>query len=286
MGLLGAPASFQRLMEKVVKDIHNTQVYIEDLLCHSADHPEHLDHLDQALARLMLTRKDCRWKVGDLPAKALKAFRELQRALTTEPILAYPGRGRQYMLTTDASVGDDEHTGGLGAILSQIDEEGNHLAIGYASRKLTNFEKNYTPFLLETQGALWGIEHFQYYLNGRPFLLFTDHKPLTGWDCPNPGTNCPMLLLVRNGCRHPKTSAGVPPLPGQEVPTSRRASHAADSLGSEYRATAKGPCRSVWATQDREQQEVHPLHDRRLHKVCRDCGHPQQGVLNGGYSHF
>ena len=30
------------------------------------------------------------------------------------------------------------------------------------------------------QGALWGIEHFQYYLNGRPFLLFTDHKPLTG----------------------------------------------------------------------------------------------------------
>ena len=33
MGLLGAPASFQRLMEKVVEDIHNTQVYINDLLC-------------------------------------------------------------------------------------------------------------------------------------------------------------------------------------------------------------------------------------------------------------
>ena len=30
------------------------------------------------------------------------------------------------------------------------------------------------------QGALWGIEHFQYYLKGRPFLLFTYHKPLTG----------------------------------------------------------------------------------------------------------
>ena len=48
MGLLGAPASFQRLMEKVVEDIHITQVYI----CHSADHPEHLDLLDQVLARL------------------------------------------------------------------------------------------------------------------------------------------------------------------------------------------------------------------------------------------
>ena len=39
----------------------------------------------------------------------------------------------------------------------------NHLAIGYARGKLTDFAKNYTPFLLEMQGALWGIEHFQYY---------------------------------------------------------------------------------------------------------------------------
>ena len=52
MGLLGAPASFQRLMEKVVEDIHNTQVYIDDLLCHSADRPEQLVLLDQVLARL------------------------------------------------------------------------------------------------------------------------------------------------------------------------------------------------------------------------------------------
>ena len=95
-------------------------------------------------------------------------------------MLAYPRRNRQYALTTYASVGDNDHPGGLGAILSQIDKEGNHLTMGYASRKLTDFEKNYTPFLLDMQGALWGIEHFQYYLKGRPFLLFTHHKPLTG----------------------------------------------------------------------------------------------------------
>ena len=52
MGLLGAPASFQRLMENVVEDIHNTQVCIDDLLCHSANHPEHPDLLDQILALL------------------------------------------------------------------------------------------------------------------------------------------------------------------------------------------------------------------------------------------
>ena len=52
LGLLGSPASFQRLIEKVVEDIHNTQVYIDDLLCHSANRPEQLVLLDQVLARL------------------------------------------------------------------------------------------------------------------------------------------------------------------------------------------------------------------------------------------
>ena len=65
-------------------------------------------------------------------------------------------------------------------ILSQIDADGNHFTIGYASQKLTSYEKNYTPFLLEMQGMLWGIEHFKHYLRGRHFLLFTDHRPLTG----------------------------------------------------------------------------------------------------------
>ena len=68
----------------------------------------------------------------------------------------------------------------MGTILSQIHSEGNHHAIGYASRKLTSYEKNYTPFLFEMQGMLWGIEHFKHYLQGRHFLLFTDHRVLTG----------------------------------------------------------------------------------------------------------
>ena len=48
-GLVGAPASFQRLMEKVVQDICNALVYIDNLLLHSAKHPEHLKLLDQVM---------------------------------------------------------------------------------------------------------------------------------------------------------------------------------------------------------------------------------------------
>ena len=39
-------------------------------------------------------------------------------------------------------------------------------------------EKNYTPFLLEMQAAIWGMDHFSTYLRGRHFTFFTDHKPL------------------------------------------------------------------------------------------------------------
>jgi hypothetical protein len=53
MGLLGCPASFQRLMETVVKGIANIIVYIDDLLVHSATHEEHLFTLNQVLARLV-----------------------------------------------------------------------------------------------------------------------------------------------------------------------------------------------------------------------------------------
>ncbi len=53
MGLLGCPASFQRLMETVVHKIANVIVYIDDLLVHSASHDEHLETLNKVLRRLV-----------------------------------------------------------------------------------------------------------------------------------------------------------------------------------------------------------------------------------------
>ena len=67
---------------------------------------------------------------------------------------------------------------GLGAILTQIDKAGNFHAISYASRQLVTHEKNYSPFLLEMQAAVWGMDYFQEHLRGKRFILFTDHKPL------------------------------------------------------------------------------------------------------------
>jgi hypothetical protein len=53
MGLLGCPASFQRLKEIVVHCLANVIVYIDHLLIHSATHPEHIAALNQVFKRLM-----------------------------------------------------------------------------------------------------------------------------------------------------------------------------------------------------------------------------------------
>ncbi len=52
MGLLGCPASFQCLLEGVLRNIWNVIVYIEDLLVHTKTHEDHLQVLDQVLQHL------------------------------------------------------------------------------------------------------------------------------------------------------------------------------------------------------------------------------------------
>jgi len=139
----------------------------------------HIQNFAQITSPLtQLTKKDSSWKWGSLPEHALRAFWHLQSLLCSQPVLAYPRADRQYALITDASFGDDHTAGGLGAILTQIDKEHNFYLIAYASRKLQKHEKNYTPFLLQMQAAIFSMETFEVHLKGRQFKLFTDHKPL------------------------------------------------------------------------------------------------------------
>jgi hypothetical protein len=125
-----------------------------------------------------LIRKDSGYKNGPLPDEAMSAFLHLQNALVSEPIVAYPRADRTYALFTDASTGTQSVDGGLGAVLTQIDELGEFKVVAYASRTLATAEKNYPPFLLEMRAATWGMDYFSEHLRGKHFKLFTDHKPL------------------------------------------------------------------------------------------------------------
>jgi len=125
-----------------------------------------------------LTKKECSWKIDGLTSDALTAFQELQTYLCSEPIVDYPRRDCPYALIADASLGDEKKPGGLGVILTQLNKQGEHCVIAYASQKLQKHKNNYTPFLLEMQTAIWGMEQFSTYLRGRKFTLYTDHRPL------------------------------------------------------------------------------------------------------------
>ena len=50
--------------------------------------------------------------------------------------------------------------------------------LGFFSKKLSKTEVNYSTFDQELLAAVSAIKHFRSRLEGRPFQLWTDHKPL------------------------------------------------------------------------------------------------------------
>ena len=66
-GLTGAPSSFQRLMDKLMRDLPFVSDYIDDLLVHSATEAEHVEHLRIVFERLRkagLTLRGRKCRIG------------------------------------------------------------------------------------------------------------------------------------------------------------------------------------------------------------------------------
>ena len=126
-----------------------------------------------------LTRADSTWKGGPLPAEDLQTFNDLKKAIAQTTPRAFPFNVGKFHLFVDGASGDSKEEGGLGAHLMQEDSQGKLHTIAFASRQLIKHEKNYTAFLLELQAAVYAIDYFSFYLQGRTFTLYTDHAPLT-----------------------------------------------------------------------------------------------------------
>ena len=109
-------------------------------------------------------------------SKHQKAFSRLKLALTTASVLGYANFNREFILETDASLT------GLGAVLSQIDENGKVHVIAYASQTLRPSEKsmhNYSSAKLELLALKWAVtKKFRDYLLGSKFTVYTDNNPL------------------------------------------------------------------------------------------------------------
>ncbi len=101
------------------------------------------------------------------------AFRSLIERLVKSPILAFPDFQKEFLLATDAS------GVGIGAVLSQLGEDGLEHPVAYSSRILQKHERNYSTIEKECLAIVWGIKEFKHYLYGRPFVVITDHSPLS-----------------------------------------------------------------------------------------------------------
>ena len=102
------------------------------------------------------------------------AFDKLKELCTSTPILAYANYKKPFQLQTDAN------DFGLGVVLYQRDDNDHKRVTVFASRSLSNTEKNYPAHKLEFLALKRAItDRFHEYLYGGQFDVYTDNNPLT-----------------------------------------------------------------------------------------------------------
>ena len=100
-----------------------------------------------------------------------QAFTALKESLTSTPTLAHYDASRETKLSSDAS------SYGLGAVLMQLQDDGEWRPVAYASRAMSTTEQRYAQREKEALGITWASERFADYLIGLKFHIETDHKP-------------------------------------------------------------------------------------------------------------
>lgn len=99
-----------------------------------------------------------------------QAFNKCKEQLASTTMLRYPSEDYKLILHTDAS------DTCVGAALNQLNTTLEPL--GFYSKKLTEAQIKYSTYDRELTAIFQAIKHFRYLLEGRKFIIYTDHKPL------------------------------------------------------------------------------------------------------------
>ena len=124
-----------------------------------------------------LTRDIADHQGGTLPDNALKALFMIRDALISEPVVAFPRADRKFALVCKVKLPNILQEGCVSATLCQMDDKGSFHVLSHASGQFHRHEANYPPFLLDIANALYGMDSFDEYLRGLPFILFMDQHP-------------------------------------------------------------------------------------------------------------
>ena len=106
-----------------------------------------------------------------LNCNALQAFKKVKEIIANLAYLAHPKAYAKLQLKTDASATS------LGGVLEQIYDDKIEV-LGYYSESLTDAQKHYSTYDLELLSVYSNVKYFEYMLLDKPFVIFTDNKPL------------------------------------------------------------------------------------------------------------
>lgn len=136
-----------------------------------------IPHLARILAPIhahltTLLKKPKSLKNFSWPAECDKAYTDAKGALAHATLLTFPRQNAHMSMVTDASETD------IGAVLQQWDGN-NWEPLAFFSKKLTPTQSRYSTFDRELLAMYQAIKHFNHFVEGQEFCIFTDHKPLT-----------------------------------------------------------------------------------------------------------
>ena len=126
----------------------------------------HLSHKMEPINKLR--RKGQPWIWED---DQIKAFKTIKEAVKNAKILKHPNLNKEFTVLCDAS------GYGTGAVLLQ-EYDGTYYPVEYYSQSLDESQRNWHISEKELVSCVWALEHWEKYLAGSHFHLFTDHRNL------------------------------------------------------------------------------------------------------------
>jgi hypothetical protein len=107
--------------------------------------------------------------------EAQKAFDNLKKQFTKQPVLMMPDMTRAFQIESDAS------KFAYGAVITQTDSNGARHPVAFLSKTFTPTERCYKIYDRELMGIVKSLEEWRHYVQGSPFTttVLSDHRNLT-----------------------------------------------------------------------------------------------------------
>ena len=129
-----------------------------------------LSEIARPLNELLKKDRKFEWTI-----ECQQAFNNLKTCFTSEPVLVMPDQTKPFQIECDAS------KYASGAVLTQLDSNGDRHLCAFISKTFSPAERNYEIYDRELLAIIQALEEWRHYIQGSPHttIVFSNHKNLT-----------------------------------------------------------------------------------------------------------